>query len=269
MADEQVPSTSKGRTAALIVAATTFAAIIGGLVIPNVITSSHVQYVTWQGGDPATRRCTSGNVWINDEVRGLGNLPSVADSQPYCWYRACYEESATTPEAEALFNSQGGLPSAMDPLLASYEEPWQSPWPPLEVWCGGSDDPSPCACREVTDTAGDCKWLPPPGMDGVQAAAEPAPVGITLGQGRWSGACLKTACVVLAGREWFPPTCTPPAPPPVEPVEPPPAGPTEWVPQINAATGEPVLDPVTGQPVMIEVPIVPEPIVPPLPNPLP
>ncbi len=211
-------TTSQSRAAAIAVALLALGGVLAGVIVPKVVTQNHVEYGDWDGtSDPAARRCVTGTVWIEDDVRTLGRLPLIAEgAAPYCVYRACFDPG----ESRLAAFMEAATPRGMDPLFAEDEQPWQSGQPPLAVWCGGdeADEPLGCACRPRDMAAlGTCEWLAQP-IDGPEVWA-PAPTGVTLARGRWRGnACVKAPCVVLAGREWFPPACAPaPAPPPVEP----------------------------------------------------
>lgn len=202
-------TTSTSRAAAIAVAVLTLGGVVAGLIIPNLKAPGNVEYGAWGPdltGAAASRRCVEGTVWIEDAMRRLGSLPLVADgAPPYCTYRACYDEGDTQVTAFM----EAGIPVGMDPLIAENEQPWQEPWPPLAVWCGGRDtaQPAGCACRPVSDAGvGACEALAttPEGLDGAWG---PAPLGVTLGRGRWRGDCERAACVVLAGRDYFPPAC--------------------------------------------------------------
>ena len=195
----------QSRNAALAIAVITFGGILAGLIIPNVLTEHHVEYGAWpEGSDGSARRCVVGTVWIGDDVRPVGSLPLISDgAPPYCVYRACFDPGDT---ALAAFGT-AGTPLGMDPLFAEVEEPWQAPWPPLSVWCGGDepDEPPGCACRLTNDTVGACE-MAITDLDGVETWS-PASPNVTLQRARWRGACWRAPCVVLAGRDFFPPEC--------------------------------------------------------------
>lgn len=198
------PTTPQSRAAAIAVAVLTLGGVLAGLIIPNLRAAGNVEYGAWGpdlAGAAAQRRCVEGTVWIDDDLRRLGSLPLIKDgSPPYCTYRACYAPGDTQVAAFM----EAGIPVGMDPLIAEVEQAWQEPWPPLSVWCGGQDtaQPAGCACRPVADVAGACEAL-----DGTWQPASP---GVTLGRDRWRGACERAPCVVLAGRDYFPPACCAP-----------------------------------------------------------
>lgn len=201
-------TTSQSRAAAIAVAVIVLGGVMAGVIVPNLKAAGNVEYGAWGpdiAGTATQRRCVEGTVWINDDLRHLGNLPLIANgSPPYCTYRACYDPGDTQVTAFM----EAGIPVGMDPLIAEVERPWQEPWPPLSVWCGGQDtaQPAGCACRPRADVAGACEAFQQ-GIDEAVGSWRPAPPGITLNRDQWRGACERAPCVVLAGRDYFPPAC--------------------------------------------------------------
>lgn len=198
--------TERGWTAAFVVTVVAFSGVVVGSIIPNVVRTRHVEYGSWPSGTNMTAvMCVEGAVHITDgAARSLGKLPTVTDNGgPYCTYRACY-----TPAQAPAKGQTPALPDpSMDPLFADVEVPWQSPWPPLAVWCndGGTDDPTACAC--TPQVPGTCQK-----RDRVTGNLVAASWGDTMTAGNWAGSCTRMPCTRLAGKSdnWLPAGCCKP-----------------------------------------------------------
>lgn len=201
---ETTESTAKGRIAAFIIAAGVIGGILTGVVVPNIVTQTHVTYGEWPDGFTAIRHCTEGDAWIGPELRAIARLPSAEEvGTPYCWYRVCYEKSF----ADALTGDEDsgqiiGV-DKMNPVFAIREVDFQEGWKPVEVWCADPEVPGLCACSDSRQGAVVCMT-----QDGVT----PAPKNVSLPVGEFTPGpgCLSTPCTVLAGVEGFNKHCCQP-----------------------------------------------------------
>lgn len=75
--------------------------------------------------------------------------------------------------------------------------------PVLEMWIQGHPD-APWACACAASSA--CLWTPPLYPRG-RGDAGPAPYGVTLAAGVWSGACVRKPCTELSGMSSWPAAC--------------------------------------------------------------
>lgn len=135
---------------------------------------------------------------------------------------------APSATSTATIERMERLPGTAVRLLDTYGPYARNGEPVIRRWVEGTYPPAAdaiwtCACRPTSDVAGGCLAR---SFDGGMA---PAPFGVELGQGRWSGAvCKRKPCgeslevQARRGRDYsMPPECTvPPDPAPYVPPAP-------------------------------------------------
>lgn len=140
------------------------------------------------GIDPALYKDAQGNVIPSKLYATLQvcSGPNQNKADKPSWLRAAIMETCSAP-----ILSDPGQDAFQVALLGDAETQ-------------AADTGSPCACS----TGSNCTYQPPPLLDGTIPPPGPAPLGLTLAPGTWSGTgCFRKSCVEWFGKDSYPPQC--------------------------------------------------------------
>lgn len=198
------------RTAGITAGAAGAIATIAYLISTLVITpgpgapAGHVVVDAWDGGD-ANTVCVWASVRVDPP--GMALFGFDAGGAPYVYARAVV---CSDPVDGGMDPGPGFLPG----IEIVYDDSTAAPWVgghQIEAWTDtwrevdGGYPPWPCACALAA--GGSCSAVVPIRDDGGTQTV-PAPAGVTLSAGSWSGpGCRPKTCVELSGYTSWPPEC--------------------------------------------------------------